>query len=340
MKRIAITLALILAVAFLYLIWWRQRRTTSSPGSGISTVAPTSTQKAIQPQAALDKLKSAVRREEAKQARRAANSQPIEFYGVIQDQESNTIPNVHIEYTIYPTPVWPDSGRGEVVSDSQGKFSITDHRGASISFNLIKPGYRAADPHLGATFSLMAPPSERYVPDSTKPQILRMWKDKGQEQLIAFQESFSCPLPDGSINIDLTSGEMVANGGDVKFQFNRGQENSTSHSFDWRCSIEPINGGIQFINSLAQFDTTFQAPSEGYTRQIEVKMAKEDPKWQAGFSRLVFLNSRDGQVFAKFNLVISIKPEKANVSLYRGVANANASRNWEISSNNVKHVFK
>jgi hypothetical protein len=95
---------------------------------------------------------------------------------------------------------------------------------------------------------------------------------------------------------------------------------------------------IEFYGMIQ--DQNSKAPSDGYASQFEVKMTKNDPKWQAGFSRLMFLKSRGGQVFAKFNLMISIKADKAYVSFYRGLANPNGSRNLEISSNNVKQVFK
>jgi hypothetical protein len=290
--------------------------------------------------ARLESLKSLARREESIQARRSAEAQAIEFYGVIQDQNSNTIPNVRVEYIIYPTPPWPDRGRGEVISDTLGRFSITGHQGSSISFNLIKSGYRAADPHLGASFSLLVPSTERYIPDSTKPRVLRMWKEKGTEELIGFQETFSCPLPDGAINIDIISGEIVKSGGDLRLEASCGPKNPTSQSFDWRCLIEPIDGGVLIVKSLEQFDTTFEAPPEGYVNQVEVKMGQDDPKWQAGFSRLIFLKSKGGQIFAKFNLMVSLKSDKAYISLYRGLANPNGSRNFEVSSNNVKEVFR
>jgi hypothetical protein len=53
------------------------------------------------------------------------------------------------------------------------------------------------------------------------------------------------------------------------------------------------------------------------------------------------LQSRNGRVFSKFLISVSINPsDYSYISIWRGIANPNGSRNWEVDPLKLKHWKK
>lgn len=318
-----------LTLIILFFVWQRYRTQTSTVVSPDVTTG--TNQPAAPPQSAIGIVKSAISQNQMMAAIREAESQPIEFYGKVVDQDGQPVPGVEVNYIIYSTPKAPDPGVGKAISGANGEFYVGGHYGARISFALTKDGYLPAEPNSGATFSLSVPSSERYIPDSANPRVLRLWRRGESVQLVQLDQRYACPLLNCSIRIDIVNGKSVPDGGDLEVEFEKGPgSRDLRQNFDWRCTVRPVNGGIKIAASLEEIDTTFEAPAEGYTNKLDFVMSKDSVKWQSGVDRLVYLKSRDGQVFAKFHLSISVNSERTGtIVIRRGVANASASRRLE-----------
>jgi hypothetical protein len=308
-KRIILASAISLILPFSF---WFKPQAPSPPFSGDSNTIPSpggGTNQTSQVQVTATQRRRMTARDLVEYGR-SVDIRPIEFYGKVIDQDSNPIPNVEIEYTVYPTPTGPDPGIGKLMSDDQGLFSVRNHMGARIAFALRKSGYRPAEPHSGASYSLFSPDDERYTPNSTDPQILRMWREKGAEELFEVNQEYECDLPECSVRIDLLKAQLVEAGGDLQIIISRGPgSRDKGELFDWRCVILPIDGGVQIVDDRSAVSTTFEAPITGYTNRLEFINPKNDVKWQSMKSVYLFLMSRSGRIYARFGLNISVNVE-------------------------------
>lgn len=263
---------------------------------------------------------------------RSMDIQPIEFYGRVEDQDGNPIPQAEITYFIHPTPTL-GAGKGSVFTDNDGRFYVSDKAGASISFQLSKKGYLSNATNRGAIFSLLESPAIRYVPNHASPQVIRMWKAQGPEPLIEIDQRYEFSAESATIRIDLLTARIAEEGGDIEVDVSRGIGSlHKGEKFDWQAVIRPIDGGVRTVDTLSEFDAAYRAPKDGYTNFLRLVMAKDAVTWQSGISVPVYVTSRGGLVHSKFVLSLSMNAgSNISISLRRGVANPSGSRNWEIN---------
>jgi hypothetical protein len=244
---------------------------------------------------------------------------------------------VDVSYYVYPTPKAGDPGKGNVVTDNTGAFEIKGHSGAKISFQLSKRGYRTASTNTGAVYSQLEPANTRYVPNHSSPQLIRMWKDRGAENLVSIDQVYQYEVGRPAVRIDLLAGRIVEGGGDMEITVKRESGSIyRGEQFDWTLVIRAIDGGVKTAASVHELEFAFEAPIDGYTERVEHSMAKGRSDWQPRISEPVYIVSRNGSIYSKFILTVSVTSEtNVVVSTYSGVANRNASRNWESPSAHI-----
>jgi hypothetical protein len=91
-----------------------------------------------------------------------------------------------------------------------------------------------------------------------------------------------------------------------------------------------VEGGIKPIGSQ-QSGITFVAPTGGYNDYCVFATQAAEGRWLGGFATNLFLTSRNGLVYSKLFLSISVNQEEADRIVFKlhGIANPNGSRNWE-----------
>ena len=196
---------------------------------------------------------------------RAANEAnvPIDFHGLVIDQDSNALSGVDIKvvarHWIAPTPSLPEiiskSIQIERKSDANGRFEINGATGDAFDLESIeKLGYEAelTRRSYGAT--------EGNVAD---PVIFRMWNTNIHEHLISGHKNFDI-VPDGRpYLIDLTRGTIAESGmGDLKVWVKRPEHITYGQRYDWSCEVGVVSGGLQVPPANSSL---FLAPADGYT---------------------------------------------------------------------------
>jgi hypothetical protein len=264
---------------------------------------------------------------------RSIDVQPIEFYGKVVDQDQNPIPDVQIDYILYPTPLNNEKGIGRLQSDAAGHFSIKDLHGSRIAFGLKKTGYIPSG--TGGSFSLFEPATNRYTPDPKNPKVVIMRKSRGPEALVQIDQSFKSPEPSGSILIDVVTGTLAQTGGDLRVTVHRQPPPPGKFKFDWNYILEPVDGGLKFADSLESYWATDEAPTDGYTNRFEARFDSSKVKWYAGDHPMIFLRSRNGHVHSKLSLSVTVNPDNFFGVSAHGIANTN-STNWEPPIGRVK----
>jgi hypothetical protein len=84
------------------------------------------------------------------------------------------------------------------------------------------------------------------------------------------------------------------------------------------------------VTSFAESQTTYSAPENGY----EPSGPFTNNNGPNLVDQMLFLQSRNGQVFSKFHFLFGINtaPDGFMDVTFNGVANTNGSRNWEATA--------
>ena len=262
----------------------------------------------------------------------ALNDVPIVFYGKLEDQFSNAVPNTTVNFSVRVYNGFQSTvKRGNTASDANGFFTISGYKGESLSVVPENKDYVLASRNGGGIYSYMWPEDQRAHPDVNNPVVIRMWKLQGAEPLVGISKEFRVPVTNGPFFFDLITGNMVQSGGDLEITVTRSSGSlSKKTPGDWSIQLKPINGGIIESDHLTA-QMTFEAPAEGYQESYFVKMNREDRAWFDSIDKEFFLKSRGGQVYSKLNFDFGInrEPNSPMYFQFRGVANTNSSRNWE-----------
>ena len=189
---------------------------------------------------------------------------PVDFYGLVVDQDSNALPGVALKVAVeqwtLPSPASLEGGTREVhlerVTGADGRFEINGVRGDTFDLeSMVKEGYEAEPIHRG-----FGPTGGGYV----NPVVFKMWSTNIHERLISSERSFHI-VPDGRpYVIDFTKGTIAESGtGDLRVWVRRPEQIVYGQRYDWSCELDAINGW-QFLRADAS-DPMYEAPMEGYT---------------------------------------------------------------------------
>jgi hypothetical protein len=246
-----------------------------------------------------------------------SNTTPLNMYGLAQDQDGQPISNVTITYDNFHYGELPKAR--EIRSDINGRFLITD-TGTIDRLYGRKSGYQMACSFVQSMSSLTT---------ATNPFLLRLWKQKGPEELIKIRDRFEFDPSDRVLFFDLIKGCLVKEGGDFKLVLTQTGQTTNYTMFDWSYSIEPVHGGIKEVSETNLW-YTFQAPTDGYSNTFARQFPVTSPKWAPQDNRYFFMSSRNETVFSKFrfDLHMSYTPDSKSSFFIEATINPK-SPNWE-----------
>jgi len=337
MKKRTLLLAVII-LALLLLLWWLLRTQTlpsnskaepiTEPTSQQSTNTTATPRAPAVPASQPDKLEFL--RDLAQKSNR-----PIRFYGKVIDQNENPISGVKVTLGIR-TAKEPIPGLVSdlfdypvVITDAQGRFSITDAKGALLTVkSLEKPGYEASPKTINKSYWYWRDPSEVFKPDSDAPEVFRMWKKEGAERLVLQDRMTRIPYNGSPVAFDLLSGRQSATGGDVRVTLLRSPEQIQwgQRNYDWTLTIEAVDGGV--IESSDE--QMFRAPEEGYQPKIIFHMPANAPDWTDEKAMAFYVKSRGGKQYGRVELSVMVGSDKPSTGLsFRSAVNPSGSRNLE-----------
>jgi hypothetical protein len=263
------------------------------------------------------------------------SNKSIDFYGLVLDQDNNPVPNVKVTLGIRVTKEPVIGMIGDVFdspvvkTDSEGRFSIVDAKGALLSVkSLEKVGYEASQQSLNrAHYWYWRDPSQVHHPDINKPEVFRMWKKRGAEDLVV-GEGFFWLIPDGRVyTIDILNKNKTEgkSSGDIMVSINRPLQITTKSKYDWGCEIECIDGGIVETTE----EQAYLAPEGGYNEIYKVSFGIGDANWSDSAKRQLYLKSRGGKLFARLEVEIIADYRDKAVFSVKYYANPTGSRNLE-----------
>ncbi|MBI5382389.1 MAG: carboxypeptidase regulatory-like domain-containing protein [Opitutae bacterium] len=259
-------------------------------------------------------------------------NRPIEFYGLVIDQDGRPLSGVKVMlsamHVIEALPGVQGSRSEEIVrvTDSTGRFSLTGVSGNDVSVKSIElPGYELS-PKTKRGFSYYGT-QDIYKPEAQAPVVFHMWKIVGAEKLIT-ADKFYGVVPDGRVySIDVLGEKKTegGNAGDFKVSIRRPERVNPNAKYDWSCTIEGIGGGV--IETRDEF--MYRAPESGYQPRYEVNVSANDPQWSDRAKRQLYVTARGGKVYARLDVEIFSNYQDKAVFSVKYYANPNGSRNLE-----------
>jgi hypothetical protein len=329
------TLSLILfAAALLALFWWLRAPTTGTRKPVVTPTPAAEPKRAAENTTASDTSKPANKLEFLRDLARQSN-RPIRFYGKVIDQDNNPIPDVKVKLAIR-TAKEPISGVvGDVFeypvvsTDSSGRFSITDAKGALLSVkSLEKEGYEASQKSLNrAHYWYWRDPSEVFTPDPDAPEIFRMWRKQGAEKLAVHDRMTRIPYNGTPVVFDLLTGRQNVRG-DLRVTLLRNPEQIQwgQRNYEWTLTVEAIDGGVIESND----EQMFLAPEEGYMPKVVFHMPANAPDWSDEKSLTLYVKSRGGKQYGRVELSVMVGSDKPTTGFsFRSAVNPSGSRNLE-----------
>ena len=198
---------------------------------------------------------------------------PIEFYGRVIDQDSNSLTSVKIDASAYyehlfaPTTsdnysITNNLAHIQAQSDLDGRFEISGEKGRNLTIGSVsKEGYEVEADYCPHTFGASSGTFDN-------PVVFKMWSTNIHEQLITGEKKFQI-VPDGKpYFIDLSKGEISQiEGGDLKVWVKYPDQTVHTQFYDWSCEIDVINGGLQLGDSYSMF----YAPADGYAPSFSLQ---------------------------------------------------------------------
>ena len=273
--------------------------------------------------------------EQMKQGLAALNDVPIDFYGRLEDQFGNPVAGAQIkgDIRIY-NGVQATVQHLTTTSDDRGAFQVHGEHGEALYVVPVKEGYALAS--TGTEFKYSAMYEQHFSPDPNNPTVVKMWKLQGAEPLVRFDKDLQFRYSGTPVRIDLLTGQLVPDGGDLKITVNRPPGIiSGRNRQDWGVQIDAVDGGL-IETSMNEARVTYAASDTGY-QPSDTQMASSNGHGVELIQQMFFVKSRNGQVYSKVFLSIGInqQPDEPMYVEFRGVANANGSRNWEGDPNTM-----
>lgn len=177
---------------------------------------------------------------------------PIEFWGVVVDQDEQPIPDAVISYRIHRAGrlepsgfVGDDSRRGQVASARDGGFSIMGDRGVTLSIEGIqKSGYRQPA-RQRMDFAFQGSP-ELFIPSPRQRQTFVLIHSESMPSLVRYSRKLALPWDGQAMRFDLLNGQASPSG-ELIIVASRGQPDPRGR-FDWSLTITVDGGGVVEAN--------------------------------------------------------------------------------------------
>lgn len=296
-KRHAIIVAVILLMG-LALLLFRQRehgdnahaaveRTSIKPPSVTATALPSSAPSNTPPN-----------------PMQALMQTPIEFYGVVLDQNNKPVPSAKVEASVLDnimkgSPITATTG-------ADGMFTIKA-KGMGLHVVVSKPGYHFVEKGEALRSSSQGfdfgtdNGKGIYHADSSSPTIFHLRKEGNAVSLDHLVANPRVPRDGTPVSISPSKTSTVA----LQVSCRTEEDAQTPNApYNWKCEVMVSGGGIQ----EAKNDFDFRAPDGGYAASFVVDMPKtlDAKSWSSRVNKKLWLRFADG-TYAKINFMMNAR---------------------------------
>ena len=213
---------------------------------------------------------------------------PINFYGVVRDQDETPIVGVKIEFT------WNDlskegTSKEETVTDQVGEFRLIGKTGKGLGIRMSKDGYYIPrDKSSGNRFSFeyadFSTPNY-YEPDEGNPVVFHLRKKGAGEALLIGRIEINTPANGAPVRVDFLNGGRVSPEGQLEISAVTDTRQYPPRIFDWRATLSVPGGGLLEYND----EFPFSAPEAGYLPQVQFSYPATAPDWKRSVQKRYYI---------------------------------------------------
>lgn len=229
---------------------------------------------------------------------------PIDFYGIVLDQDGNPVPSAKVSATVLDNMM--KGSPLSTSSDAKGKFGIKS-RGLSLHIEVSKPGYCFVE--MGG---ILKPSSQGfdfgvdngkgiYQTDQASPSIFHLRKAGNAIALDRLTANPKVPRDGTPVTVYPSRTSTVG----LQILCRTNEDNQVPNApYDWRCEIKVDGGGIQEMAG----EHIFVAPDGGYSPSAVIDMPKtlDSKQWNSRASRSYWLRFSDN-TFGKINFMMNAR---------------------------------
>ncbi|HEC12600.1 MAG TPA: carboxypeptidase regulatory-like domain-containing protein [Acidiferrobacteraceae bacterium] len=252
------------------------------PSEGYSKVAFTESDQQLMaeldvPEAAVRKLFKAI----------DSITGPIEFYGRVVDQHGKSVEGVKVVYSVNSSPGFGGPGRYTAITDSDGRFSVSEVRGITMTiWDATKPGYAInAIGDFRIRSNNRAELVTTYTPDN--PYIISAWKLPEPGVVWSAQHSKVKLIPDGRLysvtfaDHRATIEEGQSDKAHLWISMTAEPDEKRYLQGSWSITIEAVDGGILPTKDVLMYE----APETGYARRWEKVYTMDEDGYKTGLAK-------------------------------------------------------
>lgn len=249
---------------------------------------------------------------------------PINFFGKVVDQGGQSVRGAQVEFG------WNDlsgegTSKGQVLTDAQGAFSLTNQKGKMLQVDVSKDGYYKLKSERLRSFEYADFSDKDYhEPDASKPVLFHLVKKGAGDPLLTGNVEMNAPANGTPVRMDLLNGGRVAPEGQLEIAAVTSTLQYPPRFFDWRATISVPGGGL-----VEQTDELgLAAPGEGYAPQVQFNYPVGAPDWKRSVRRKYYI--RFGSPVKYGRVEIDVNGGRQAVSVSYAV-NPSGSQNLEPS---------
>lgn len=229
---------------------------------------------------------------------------PIEFYGIVLDQNNKAVPAAKVEASVLDNML--KGSPITAITGADGKFTIKS-KGMSLHVEVSKPGYHFVEKgdalkssSQGFDFGIDNGKGI-YRSDSSSPTIFHLRKAGSAVNLDRLVANPKVPRDGTQISISPSKTSSVA----LQVSCHTEEDAQAPNApYNWKCEVLVSGGGIQ----EAQNEFDFVAPDEGYASSFVVNMPKtlDSKSWSSRVNKKFWLRFADG-TYAKINFMMNAR---------------------------------
>jgi hypothetical protein len=225
-----------------------------------------------------------------------SKNRPIEFYGKVINQDSNSLSGVKIKLVVRHWGITASdlstSIHLERATDSNGRFDIRDVTGDGFDIDSIgKDGYKLEPGQ--RSFGAVGGNAE-------SPIIFKMWSTNIHEQLITGGKPFQIQSDGRPYFINFENDTINESGeGDLRVWIQYTNHVIRGQPYDWSCEIDAINGGL-LEEPLGS--AMYVAPTEGYVPTFQLQQQIKGGQYGSIGTRRFYIMLKSGKEYGQITI--------------------------------------
>lgn len=232
------------------------------------------------------------------------------FYGLVVDEKSNSISGACVESKVMVVQPGHNAVTRDiyVLSDNDGRFAIEMPWGQQIQVMVKdRPNFTDA-PWQMFRYGNIGGLEPKHAPDRNNPVVFTLYSKTNAQVLFAFNKVFRLPHDGTPVRIDLTTGIIVSEGGDLIVSTYCPEQYSNLINTPWKLSLKVVDGGLLESHPIGdRLENMRMAPSGEYISSYEVNYdaSLPDSQYRRQADGLFYINSRNGLIYAKIRIFMT-----------------------------------